>query len=350
LINILVLNFNEIGGFVIRIMFIAIFLTVFLCYCDEESSKNEEGDAPIITNINPSSTSVGDIVTISGKNFGASQGLSKIHFLLADAVEYISWSANEFKVKVPEGSKTGKVYVNVSNGQSNKVDVTIVEWDTALTDNFDSFDNNVWTIAPVFKMGISEHNPNNVIIQNGTLKIILNQVNNTLYSGELRSKQATYHYGRYMVRMRVPVGAGIISSFYLYEDNSTYDNHFNEELDIEFLGRYFSSIWKNYGFISGSNPRIEYPGLFELATPFGDGLFHTYCIEWDEKYIKWFMDGEQIGTTATVNIPSRNMKIMMNIWANDANVPNSWQEPGSLNVNNLPVFVEYDWVKVLNRK
>ena len=91
--------------------------------------------APIITGISPSSGSIGDTITISGNNFGASQGQSKVYFSAGpptggappQPVEATytgctggcSWSNTQIKVKVTSGAKAGPLFVVVNGIESD---------------------------------------------------------------------------------------------------------------------------------------------------------------------------------------------------------------------------------------
>src|SRR5208283_2279228 len=70
------------------------------------------GTAPSITNVNPSSGAVGTSVTITGTNFGATQGTSTVKFN-GTAGTPTSWSATSIVVPVPSGATTGNVIVTV---------------------------------------------------------------------------------------------------------------------------------------------------------------------------------------------------------------------------------------------
>jgi hypothetical protein len=83
--------------------------------------------APTITSVAPSSGPAGTMVTISGTNFGASQGTSTVTFNGTTAAP-TSWSATSISVPVPGGATTGPVIVRVggvsSNGQTFTVSST----------------------------------------------------------------------------------------------------------------------------------------------------------------------------------------------------------------------------------
>ncbi len=67
---------------------------------------------PAITNLWPTSGPVGMAVTITGANFGASQGTSTVTFGGAGAGSAPYWSATSITVTVPSGAATGNVVVH----------------------------------------------------------------------------------------------------------------------------------------------------------------------------------------------------------------------------------------------
>lgn len=89
--------------------------------------------APEISQVNPSSGEPGTEVTITGANFGDSQGNnSKVEFGSVNAPPE-SWSSSQIKVKVPSGLEAGDYEVSVVTdaGSSGKVSFTIGEKKTA---------------------------------------------------------------------------------------------------------------------------------------------------------------------------------------------------------------------------
>jgi IPT/TIG domain len=79
---------------------------------------------PSITSLNPASGVVGASVTITGANFGASQGTSAVTFngMLATPS---SWSTGSITVPVPSGASTGNVVVTVGGAASNGVPFSV---------------------------------------------------------------------------------------------------------------------------------------------------------------------------------------------------------------------------------
>ena len=166
---------------------------------------------------------------------------------------------------------------------------------------------------------------------------------------EVRSQAEDYHYGRYAVRMKAIRGEGIISSFFIYTDEPQHD-----EIDVEILGKDCETVQFGY-FTDGEST----DALYEYQLPFDacDG-FHNYAFEWQETYIKFFVDGQLVHTaTGPVNpqnpspndpppLPTHPGRIMMNVWV--ANAANSGLEQwaGTFDPANtpLPVSAEYEWV------
>jgi RHS repeat-associated protein len=80
---------------------------------------------PSITTLSPTSGVVGTSVTITGTNFGSTQGTSSLTFSGTTATP-TSWSATSIVVPVPTGATTGNVVVTVSGQASNGVSFTVV--------------------------------------------------------------------------------------------------------------------------------------------------------------------------------------------------------------------------------
>ena len=80
--------------------------------------------SPGITNILPNPAAVGTSVTITGTNFGATQGGSTVTFNGTTASP-TSWSATSITVPVPAGATTGNVIVTVGGLPSNGYSFTV---------------------------------------------------------------------------------------------------------------------------------------------------------------------------------------------------------------------------------
>ena len=79
---------------------------------------------PTITTLNPTSGAIGTSVTITGTNFGATQGTGSVNFN-GTAATPTSWSATSIIAPVPSGATTGNVLVTVGGVVSNGVNFTV---------------------------------------------------------------------------------------------------------------------------------------------------------------------------------------------------------------------------------
>lgn len=80
---------------------------------------------PSITNLNPTSGEIGDSVTITGTNFGDTQGTSTVKFNGTTATP-TDWTDTSIDVPVPSGATTGNVVVTVSGVASAGVNFTVI--------------------------------------------------------------------------------------------------------------------------------------------------------------------------------------------------------------------------------
>jgi Bacterial Ig domain/IPT/TIG domain len=90
---------------------------------------------PSITNLSPNSGPVGTPVTITGTNFGSTQGTSTVTFNGTTATP-TSWSTTSIGVPVPDGATTGPIVVSVAGQASNGVTFTVTPKIDSLTPNF----------------------------------------------------------------------------------------------------------------------------------------------------------------------------------------------------------------------
>ncbi len=79
---------------------------------------------PSISNLSPTSGSVGTAVTISGTNFGSTQGTSTVTFNGVTATP-TNWTNTSIAVPVPAGAATGPVVVTARGSASNGVTFTV---------------------------------------------------------------------------------------------------------------------------------------------------------------------------------------------------------------------------------
>jgi hypothetical protein len=80
---------------------------------------------PAITSINPASGQIGAVVTVTGTNFGATQGTSTVKLNGTTATPSF-WSNTAITATVPSGATTGNIIVTVASQASNGVWFSVV--------------------------------------------------------------------------------------------------------------------------------------------------------------------------------------------------------------------------------
>lgn len=203
---------------------------------------------------------------------------------------------------------------------------------TALTDDFNSYDSSIWSMANwtngnPFNCGFL---PDHVTFSNGymTLKLDNTASSGKSFScGEYRTTD-TFNYGRFETKMKAAKGSGIVSSFFTYT-GSPWD-----EIDVEILGKNTYQVQFNY-YVNGQGGHEK---LVDLGFDASAG-FHTYAFDWQPNSISWYVDGVLKHTVTGGTLPSRPQQIMMNLW-NGIGV-DGWL--GSFNYSG-PLYTSYDYV------
>lgn len=158
------------------------------------------------------------------------------------------------------------------------------------------------------------------------------------YKGaEIYSSDST-KYGRYVMRMRMAEGSGVLSTFFTYKNGSEVAGAVWEEIDIEVLGK--NDAYQMQSNIIVGAPRQTTEGMHTAAQSLADD-YHTYALEWTPDYVAWFIDGQQVRRINGGNFVSglvNPQSMRFNIWASTTE---SWV--GAFNPSILPVyqFVNY---------
>jgi len=95
--------------------FLLIFIPVFLISCGME--------APVITSIDPKIGRMGEIITLTGSNFGESRNESYVSIagISPTNSSYYLWEDDRIIIRVPELGESGLVYIHVNGKKSNGV-------------------------------------------------------------------------------------------------------------------------------------------------------------------------------------------------------------------------------------
>lgn len=172
-------------------------------------------------------------------------------------------------------------------------------------------------------------------------------------SGEMRTKYNNYRYGWIEARYKPPPSseANYISTLFVFRtpkqiawreiDNELTPNTPN----VDGCDVYYQDNNTGGGFNAGFADQMNapYTGITDDST-----AFHTYAIEWQPTFIKWYVDGNMVRVKdAThgknnVPIPDMSVKLFMNLWI--FGTPNGYG--GNMPQNNTyPMHAEYDYFR-----
>jgi beta-glucanase (GH16 family) len=179
------------------------------------------------------------------------------------------------------------------------------------------------------------YDPSNCTFANGLMTLKSENRSTSGYSyasGIVTSLQRTkFSYGYFEIRAKLPKGPGVWPAFWLTNDHSL-------EIDgLEMLGDRPSRIYMTLH----ENSSQIYQGIKD--GPDYSAAFHTYGIDWQPTYVKWYIDGVECASY-TKSMPSDPMWICMN-----TAVGGAW--PGSpTSATKFPVNYDIDYVRVYDTK
>ncbi len=168
------------------------------------------------------------------------------------------------------------------------------------------------------------------------------------YSGAELYTRDTQMYGKYEARMLMAADSGIVSSMFLYHNDSYMGG--DEpwvEVDIEILGKKPSSFQSNI--ITGSAESKITSEKHHALTPAANASYHTYGMEWTPTYVSWIIDGVTVRKVMTdsndtygqVAALIREQGLRFNLWSSESE---GWV--GRFDESNLPLHQYINWVKV----
>ncbi len=191
-----------------------------------------------------------------------------------------------------------------------------------------------------------------------------NVADKPISSGEFRTLNNEFRYGRYEVSMKSPPGGNhnFLHTMFAYRAPAYL---LWRELDIELTAgpqnNFISNIivapkdtrvWNGgiedstraYPYPNSDNGAGMLPGGFDTSTQ-----FHTYAFEWLPTSVKWFVDGQLVRVKLdgqgknNLVIPKESTKIIMNMWV-FGNTNLGGGDPAN-NTGAYPIRGEYDYFR-----
>ena len=192
-----------------------------------------------------------------------------------------------------------------------------------------------WNTQSPGNAELAYYEPANCTFANGmmTLRSENRSTNGYAYASGIATSlnRAKFSYGYFEIRAKLPKGKGIWPAFWLTNDSTL-------EIDaLEMLGdrptRIYMTLHKN-----GS----QVQGVAKDGPDYSAG-FHTYAVDWQPTYVKWYIDG-QLCSTYNGPMPSDPLWICLN-----TAVGGAW--PGSpTSATSFPVNYDIDYVRVYDTK
>lgn len=110
-------------------------LLVGLAGCGGGGGNNNANlPSTIVSSVSPTEARVGDTITVSGENFGVTQGSSTLTISGVEVTTITAWSDTEITAVIPTGAGSGNVAVNVTGFNSTPGQL-IVPWEAENPDN-----------------------------------------------------------------------------------------------------------------------------------------------------------------------------------------------------------------------
>jgi beta-glucanase (GH16 family) len=207
--------------------------------------------------------------------------------------------------------------------------------------------------------GLSMQKPENVIVANGTLKLLLKKEESGKmhYSGAgVISKQA-FKFGYYEARLKVPSSPGWHTSFWMmkYQENKgTSASKACQELDvIENDSKNQKSYSCNVHKWRDGHIQL---GTKNIRTPILSEDFHIYGCEFTPSNVNYFFDGKLVSSVDVTNAAKKSKDGIteflpfqlgdQNIWLTSI----GYGDPRQMDESMLPTTAEYTYVRFYQKE
>ena len=221
---------------------------------------------------------------------------------------------------------------------------------------FESGDGSQYGISGWGNNELQYYLTDNAFLENGLLVIEARAESSNGFdytSARLHTRDRfAFRYGRVEARIRLPGGQGIWPAFWLLPQEDEYGGwaasgeiDIMEAVNLGGSGGNFVHGTIHYG---GAWPDNVFSGETYLVPADATAEFHTYALEWDEREIRWYVDGVLFAVRNTwhssaADFPApfdQHFYILLNV-AVGGNFP------GNPDANTtFPVTMEVDWLRV----
>jgi len=187
-----------------------------------------------------------------------------------------------------------------------------------------------------------------ILIAFFSLVISIQSIAQKDFSGaEIQSKE-TFHFGRFETRFYSSNISGMLSTFFLFENDGWRPEFLWQEIDVEVFGKDDAQTWQ-------SNPIYEInpagPRILDSETHGGNGFqaddWHVFTVDWTPNYIEWFVDDVSVrrytNPEGVMVIGAKPMLAIFNHWS--SNIPSF---TGPFDPNDLPSYQFVDYIRIFD--
>lgn len=215
------------------------------------------------------------------------------------------------------------------------------QWQLTFSDDFngDAIDTNVWRSAKGQSWGklLSVRYPDNIAVSNGLLRLITKKEKRggkEWTSAMLSTTKFRQKYGYWESRYRYAAASGLNQAFWMNPGTKEKDKGF--EIDVN-EGHYPTDINASLHQSELPSQSKRFVADYDLAAD-----FHIYAVEWNEREVIYFFDGQEIfrapNSKAHLDVPVIFATAVLPFWAGPVT--------DALDGKSMDV----DWVRVYRKK
>lgn len=231
------------------------------------------------------------------------------------------------------------------------------KWKLAWQDDFTSLDESTWTLINTTKTtnnSLQAYLPELLTVENG--KLVITATDEAYEELPYRSGQvisrAEQRFGRWEVRAKLPTSKGMWPAIWLLPDVKKHPWPSGGEIDI-MENRGNQPLLTSSAFHYGTNPPFRHDFVFQEQQTTLDGKsvnyhdsFHTYTVDWTERYLRFYVDGVNHYTVYDQDVENflsestKPMQLVINNAIGGTFLP----DPDA--TTEWPQRMEIDWVRV----
>ncbi len=216
-------------------------------------------------------------------------------------------------------------------------DLDPLEWilDAAKSDNFDSWDETRWQHYSGHVSDGFDHDPDNIIMENGKLRIVVDAVGDRYSSGKIKSTFEVSENSYVKIRAKMVNYQAMVNSSVILQDEDISPNVKIALMESPLAGNP-DVVSTSLGQGDESIDRQTNSTGVELH-----GDYHVYGLERRNEYLRFFFDGKMIWEFETAQYPDLSrqlLNLVIGIDGKNSVEPNNARLPGYLLVDYVEIY------------